>query len=253
MRMIGTLTVAALVVAFAVQTAVLVKTRSRLGDLEAKLLSAGGDGSSSAQGDDGDQAAEPSMGSRRDGRRPPPEFVAAMEALGAAAAAPTTASNEPLPLPPALSTPEAREQLKNYIGAVMNQQREEERDRARQQRDQIDKRNRERAAEQLGLNSQEAQKFDQILAGMNQARQDLFGRIQSGQLSRADVGQQMGELRQKTDAELKQVLGDDRFAKYQDVQRDLGLGTGRGGGWRGGMGGPPGTAPTPGGPAVEAR
>lgn len=240
MRLVGTFVVAGLVVAFAVQTAVLMKTRSRLGDLEERLGAAGeGAGPNGSRQGGEDDVIEPQFGGRPN-RRPPPEFVAAMEALGAAAAAPSnTGSGDPLPLPPALATPEAREQLKNFVTAVMQQQREEQRDRARQQREEGDKQARARAAERLGLSGRDAQQFDQILSTMSQSRQELMSKLQAGQIQRGDIGREMGAIRQKTDDQLKQLLGDQRFTQFQEVQREVGLGMGRGGGgWRGG-GGPP--------------
>jgi hypothetical protein len=189
-------------------------------------------------------------GSRNPARNlPPPRFNTA--------AAPTTtgsAVNGTVALPPVLDTPEARDQLRQFVTAELQHQRDDWRQQQQQQREEAEQRRLESAIKTLGLNGDEAKKLTEAVSKAQDQRRDLREKIQSGQIARADIGKEMGALREQTDKDLRAAVGDDRAQKFQELQRQNrgpgggpgGGGPGFGGGFRGGPpGGGPGGPPGP--------
>jgi hypothetical protein len=181
------------------------------------------------------------------GRVPPPRFNAPTTPGGQAG----SAVNGTVPLPPALDTPEARDQLRQFVSAELQHQRDDWRQQQQQQRDEAEQRRLETAIKTLGLNGDEAKKLTEAVSKAQDQRRDLREKIQSGQLARADIGPQMAALRDQTDKDLRAAVGDEKAQKFQELQRQNrgpgGGGPGFGGGFRGGPpgGGPPGGGPPP--------
>jgi hypothetical protein len=149
-------------------------------------------------------------------------------------------------LPAAISTPEAREQLRQFVVAQLERERQEARVRDEQRMAARMRERRVAAIQPLGLSPGDTEKFLAITDKADAARFAVRDRIESGQLDRGAVRQEMANLREQTDRELKALLGDDRMKKYEEIRRDLGPpeggpGFGRGGFGRG-RGGPGGGA-----------
>ncbi len=154
-----------------------------------------------------------------------------------------------VPLPAVIDSQEARDQLRQFVAAELQRERDEQRERFRQRFEEDQQRRREAMVKSLGLNDEQGKKLTDVLTAAQNARRDLRDKIQSGEISRADIGKQMTALRETTDQQVRQVIGDDRMPKYQELQRQDQGGRpfgGGGGGRRGG--GPPGEGPPPGGP-----
>lgn len=77
---------------------------------------------------------------------------------------------------------------------------------------------------ELNLSPEEREKLTGILTEAQmknvEAAQGLFGQQQEG--AGEDIQKQFLDSRKQTDAELKALLGDDRFAQYEDYQKNLG-------------------------------
>jgi hypothetical protein len=179
-------------------------------------------------------------------RMPLPRFTPPPSFTSTGSSAPGSA-----PLPPALDSPEARDQLRQFVAAELQRERDEQRDRMRQRWEEDQQRRLDSMAKALGLNPDEGKRLTEVVTKSQTARRELRDKIQSGEVSRADIGPQMAALREQTDRDLKQLLGDDRMQKFQELQRQD-----RGGGWgpggagrgRGPGGGGPGGPPQPQGP-----
>jgi hypothetical protein len=247
-------------IAVIAEGAYLVKTRRELAVLERRLQAtplerepAAAWAPSAAEeaprldGDDG-----PGRGAPSPHRVPPPRFVGG--------AAPPAASDDPLPLPAALDSPESREQLRQFVAAQMERQREEERLRREEEREQAVTQARERVARELGLNADESRRMQEMVAAAGSSMRELREKARSGQMPGADIGREFRAARERYDQQLRSLLGDARMEKLQELQRSnpeiaqVTMAGGRGGrggpggpgGWRGGApggGGPPGGGP----------
>ena len=101
----------------------------------------------------------------------------------------------------------------------------------------------------LDLGDQQRAQVEALLARRQQQRQDLFEQARSGERSRQQMQATRDEMRalnEKTDEDLKEVMGDEQFARYQEgrqKQQEMRRGEGRRGergaraGRRGGGGG----------------
>jgi ribosomal protein L19E len=253
MRLIGMIVGAALGIAVIAEGAYIVRTRSQLATLSERLegLSSGADegrhggfiAASRSAGDPDNEGDEPVAEPRA--ARPLPRFV------------PTPAhpvaepnNDDPLPLPAAITSPEAREQLRQFIVAQLERERQEARARDDQRREQRTQERREQLAKQLGLSPAETEKFSQLAIKADAARAALRDRIESGQVDRATIRQEMTTLRTDNDKEMRALLGDDRMQKFEQARLQQGGPDGPFGG-RGFRGGGPGggAAPNAGGRA----
>jgi ribosomal protein L19E len=254
MRLIGMIVGAALGIAVIAEGAYIVRTRSQLATLSERLesLSSGADegrhsgfvAASRSMGDPDNEGDEPVVEPRP--ARPLPRFVP----TPAHPAVPES-NDDPLPLPAAITSPEAREQLRQFIVAQLERERQEARARDDQRREQRTQERREQLAKQLGLSPAETEKFSQLAMQADAARAALRDRIESGQIDRSTIRQEMTALRTDNDKQMRALLGDDRMQKFEQARREQGGPDGPfgGRGFRGGGPGGPGAAPNPGGRA----
>jgi hypothetical protein len=155
-----------------------------------------------------------------------------------------------LALPAAIDSPEARDQLRAFVAAELQRERDDQRERGRQRFEEEQQKRMETMVKTLGLNAEDGKKLTDALTSAQNARREMRDKIQSGEISRADVGTQLASLREKTDQQVRQVLGDDKMKKFQELQRqDRGGWGGPGGGGRGR--GPGAGAPGAGGPPAQ--
>lgn len=255
MRLVGIIVGAALGMAVIAEGAYIVRTRSQVAALSQRLANLGafedegrrsppsvGSGRS-IRDEEGEVDDEPAPGPGREGPAArPPRFVAP----GPAAGAPATA-DDPLPLPAAITSPEAREQLRQFILAQLERERQEARARNDERRDQRTRERNEKVAKDLGLSPAENEKFLKIVAQADAARASLRDRIEAGQVDRGAIRQETMALRSENDKQLRALLGDDRLAKFDEIRRSQGgppegLWGGRGP-RGGGPGGPPEASP----------
>jgi hypothetical protein len=250
MRLIGLIVSGALAVAVIAEGAYIIHTRRQLDRLETRLEALSGEASDLlgevesprasvrfAESDDG-------PGGRSASRSlPPPRLVTPPTPATGLPAAP---SDNPLPLPPAVDTPEAREQLRRFVVAQLEQEREQGRIRAEQRFTEREQARRDRLVKELNLSPAEGEKFNQIMNDVQTARTALRSRIESGELNRETVGKEMTALREQNDKQLRDLLGDERMKKFEETRRGGLGGPPQGGGrrWGGGGGwGPPGGRP----------
>jgi len=177
----------------------------------------------------------------------PPDFLPAMEALGDAVneagglGAIIASQDGELPLPPILSSAEAREQLRNFINAQLGAQqklREEERQ----------KRNSERVAEvrtemttKLALAPADAEKFNAMVTATQDKRREIFTAIGEGKIDRDQMREQLRALYQKSGDDMRKLLGEQKFGQFEEMRAEMGWG--RGGWGNGGRGAPAGGNP----------
>ncbi len=254
MKMLGTIVAAVLGIAVIAEGAYIVRTRTqlatlseKLGRLESERMDTEGRGPPIARGFEreglaeemGIGAPEPSTGDAQ--RRPLPRFVPAPSG-------PPPSADDPLPLPAAINSPEARLQLRNYIAAQLEQRRQEERAAMDDRRQQQAQQRRERMAKELGLASGEAAKFNDIHTRADAARAQLMERMQSeAGGDRRAIRQEMVTIRSGFEQEMRSLLGEGRAQKWEELRRQEGPDFGGGGGprggprggWRGAQEGPP--------------
>jgi hypothetical protein len=168
-------------------------------------------------------------------RMAPPRFAPAPRTATVAATPPPAGA---LPLPPAIDSAEARDQLRNFVAAELQRERDEQRERGRQRWEEDQQRRVEAVVKALGLNADDGRKLTDVMTANQTARRELREKVQSGQIARTDIGREMTALREKSDQQLRQVLGDDKMQKFQELQRQD-----RGGFGGRGRGGPPGGGP----------
>jgi hypothetical protein len=180
----------------------------------------------------------PTRGPGAPTRLPPPRFAPT------ASAAPSAPSPSGGPaLPPVLDTPEAREQLKQFVAAELQHQRDDWRQQQQQAREQDNQRRMDATIKALGLNADEGKRLSEVMTKVQDQRRDLREKIQSGQLARADMAKEFTALRDQTDQQIRAVIGDEKAQKFQELQRQNrspGGGPGFGGGGPGFGGGGPG-------------
>jgi hypothetical protein len=244
---------AVLAAAVIAQAAYIVKTRRQMDTLYDQVQQLAAE--SASDGEPLPAAAErrrspsPSAGGAPSPRLPLPRFSPPPPTFASSGGTPGA-----VPLPPALDNPEARDQLRQFVAAELQRERDEQRDRMRQRWEEDQQRRMDSVVKALGLNPDEGKRLTEVMTASQTARRELREKIQSGDVARADIARQMASLREKTDQDLKQVLGDDRMQKFQELQRQD-RGGGGGGGWGGGRGrGPGGGAPPgPGGARPQAQ
>lgn len=237
MRLVGLVVSAALAVSVVAEGAYIVRTRHQLETLSQRLESLRADRDDGAlaparaeTGTNTDDDAQ-AVGRALARKLPPPRLVGT-------GSAPAAASDDPLPLPATLSSPESREQLRKFVLAALENERQEQRARMDQRREERDMERRQRMVKDLGLSSSESEKFNKLLTDQQTARDQLRSKLQSGELQGDAARQQMMALRTQNEQDMRGLLGDDRMKQYQDMAGP-GPGQGRGGGgpgafWGGG-------------------
>jgi hypothetical protein len=237
-RLANALVTGTLFVAVAAEGAYIVKTHRQIAALTTQVqqLAAESEEEPTAR----DAPRSPWVGQRptntpggTPGRLPPPRFNTSPS---------STASSSPPPagavaLPPALDSPEAREQLKQFVAAELQHQRDDWRQQQQSQREDDQRRRLEGAIKTLGLNEADGKKLTDIVTQSQDQRRDLREKIQSGQLPRDQIPQAMSALRDQTDKQIRALVGDDKAQQFQQMQRPQ---RGPGNGFGGPGGGPPG-------------
>jgi hypothetical protein len=265
MRLIGIVVGAALGLAVVAEGAYIVRTRSQLAAVTEKLdaLSSQRDGAMASMGRGfASEAGQPREGGMDDGdgeddrgarRLPPPRLVNAPQG----SAAPPPRSDDPLPLPPAIDSPQAREQLRQFVLAQLERERQEAQVRQEERRQQREQERRDRVAKELGLSPSETEKFNQILNDSQAAREKFRDQVEAGQIPREGARQAAMAMRQENEQKLQGLLGSDRMKKYETLRGPPGGGPfveggrrGWGGGGQGVGRGGPGGGP-PGGPGIN--
>jgi hypothetical protein len=254
MQSLGMIVTAGLGVLVIAEGAYIVRTRTQLATLSDKVEALSAEATREPEpfrrpavddpgfdADDSPRGAAPGA----HGKLPPPRFTPEPAAID-------RDSGDPLPLPPVIGTPEAREQLRQFVVAQLERERQEARVRDEQRMVTRMRERRLAAVQPLGLSSAETEKFLAITDKVDAARSSLRDRVEAGQLDRGSIRQEMTALREQSDRELKGLLGDERMKKYEETRRDqgppeggppFGRGFGRGRGPGGGApaaGGPPG-------------
>ena len=164
------------------------------------------------------------------------------------------ANGDPLPLPPVLDSADAREQLRQFVVAQMERERQEARVRQQERREEREQERRAQMAKELGLSGPETEKFEKIFSDAQQAREKLRERMQAGELGGPAIREEMISLRAETEQQMRSLLGGERMQKFSEMPGGIGRrGGGRfGGRGPGGPGGPgfgsPGGPGGPGGP-----
>lgn len=240
MRLTNALVTGTLFVAVAAEGAYIVKTHRQMDALAAQVQQM------AAEAEEEPAAREtprmpwvgqrPTIGTTPGGttaRLPPPRFntppPSAAPGSAPVAGAPT--------LPPALDNPEAREQLRQFVAAELQHQREDWRQQQQQQREEDQRRRLEGAIKTLGLSDSDGKKLTDIVTQAQDQRRDLREKIQSGQIPREQIPQAMTALRDQTDKQVRALIGDDKAQQFQQLQRQN---RGGPGGPGGPFGGPPG-------------
>jgi hypothetical protein len=235
-RLANALVTGTLFVAVAAEGAYIVKTHRQIDALTTQVQQLAADAEEEPSSGR-DPARAPWVGQRPTsaggglGRLPPPRFNTPPATTPTSSAPPPAGA--PV-LPPALDTPEAREQLRQFVAAELQHQRDDWRQQQQQQREDDQRRRLETAVKTLGLNEADGKKLTDIVTQAQDQRRDLREKIQSGQIPRDQIPQAMSTLRDQTDKQIRAVIGDDKAQQFQQMQRPN---RGPGGG---GFGGPPG-------------
>ena len=258
MQLAGMVVSAGLGIVVIAEGAYIVRTRAQLAGLAQKIDAIGaaedplrdpprfaGRGAGEVDSDRDDELAPAAR--RALGRLP--HFTS--EPAGAAA---PDSSGDPLPLPAALSSAAAREQLRQFVVAQLARERQEDKAKADERRQVRLLDWSGRAAKQIGLSDAETQAFNDLTAKNDAARTKLRDQIATGELDRAQIRQQSTALRTDADQQMRALLGDDRMQKLQDFRREEGgpPGEGPGGGRFGGGGAGQGRQQAGGGPQAGA-
>ena len=250
MRLANALVTGTLFVALAAERAYNVKTHRQIDALTTQVQQLAADSEDEPAARDTSRAPwvgqrPTSSGGGAGGRLPPPRFNTT------ASATPTNSAPPPAgapALPPALDTPEARDQLRQFVAAELQHQRDDFRQQQQQQREDDQRRRLESAVKTLGLNEADGKKLTDIVTQSQDQRRDLREKIQSGQIPRDQIPQAMSALRDQTDKQVRALVGDDKAQQFQQMQgpnrgpRGGGFGGPPGGGW---AGGPPRGPQTP--------
>jgi hypothetical protein len=248
MRLVSILVVGTLSIAVIAEGAYIVRTRKQMESLSDRLeaLAAERDEEFSTAArvwtPPSGAAALPSTrgtGGPESSRLPPPKLVVPPSPLPVPSfTAPP--EGEP-PLPAGLDTPEAREQLRKFVLAQLERERQEARERMENRREDRERAARERMARELGLSPAESDRLNEIFASAQTARQEVRQRVESGQLQGEGLRREFASLRSQHEQQLRSLLGDERMKKYEELRRS---GSGpEGGRWQGGAfgaGGRPG-------------
>lgn len=240
---IASLLTATMSAAVVVEGAVIIKTRRQLEALTTEVRRMATEAADDPMAGGGlrsdDRAPDRPAGDRvaRPARLPPPRF---MPAPPPNPGVPADPGRGPA-LPALLDTPEARDQLRQFVAAELQRERDERREQQRQARQDEALRRLDQAIKTLGLSADEGRRLTDVVMKAQDQRRELRDKIQSGQIARADAGKEMNALRVATDQQIRAIVGDDKAQQFQELQRP-----GRGG-WPGGPGfggpGPDGDGP----------
>jgi len=247
MRMVGTIVTGALFVAVIAEGAYIIKTHRQMEALAEQVQQLAAE-SDLEEGPRRPAPPPPRVGERPTattptalaGRPAPPRFAPPPPSFAPAP------SGSGAPLPPVLDTPEAREQLRGFIAAELQRERDGRREEQRAARENEMQRRIEETVKALELSPEAGKRLTEVMTKVQDARRDLRERLQSGQIARTDMPREFTALREQSDKQIREVIGDDKMQKCQELQR---RNRGPGGGAFGGQGfGAPGFGgPPPGG------
>jgi hypothetical protein len=238
MRVMGLMVSGVLAVAVVAEGAYIVHTRRQVDRLSHRLEVLGPEAEDPLAGLDlarvperlGDLDSAGVRGGAPATRLPPPRLVTTP--------VPTSAEPSPagdsLPLPAAIDTPEGREQLRRFVVAALERERQENRLRDEEQQQERVEARRQRMVAELGLSPPETEKFNQILNQVQTARAAVRARIESGELPREAIGRELAAAREENQRQLRALLGDERLKKLEQLRAPgLMQGDRRPGGWGG--------------------
>jgi DNA-binding transcriptional regulator YdaS (Cro superfamily) len=257
MRLLGIVFCGALAAGLAVQSVALYRSNQRLSTLERQLSSLQDPGDSATFNRGGGEVSDGRDQQGNSNERAPSAFaVPALRALSNAAiqagglAGIAAASDDPLPLPVELASPQARQQLSSFVRAQIQREREEAQEQRRQEFQDRQAQSNNALVAKLGLDPNTAGQFVGILAQVQQQRMDVISQMRQGELPRNEIREKMQQITQKSDEQLKSLVGDDKFKVYKASEGELRQpgGAGR----FGGFGGPPGV-PVSGSQPLPAR
>ena len=236
MRLIGLIVSGALAVAVVAEGAYIVHTRRQVDRLSSRLETISQEAADPLAGlefpraaarlRDLDQGGGAGPGPASTRTLPPPRLIPSTTPTPSSQ--PASATDDPLPLPPAIDTKEGREQLRRFVIAALDRERDENRLRAEQRQTEREQARRQRLVTELGLSPSEGEKFNQILSQVQNARDNLRNRMESGELPREAIGRDMAAVRDDTEKQLRSLLGDERMKKYEEM-RGGGRGPAQGG------------------------
>lgn len=237
MRVAGALLVSVLSAAVIAEGAYLLKMRRQVDALSAEVRELASEGERAqgpprpgvAESHDGDGTPWATAVRRERPGLPVPRFLPATNPAGVGLAR--------MPVPSTFEAPEAREQLRQIVSAEIARERQERREGERKRWMEQQERRTNEAVEAvvkgLGLGSDDAAKFKDLVASTQAARHGLREKIESGQLTRQDIGREATALRQQAEGQLVQLLGEERAKKAREIVgwggRDRGRRDGEGG------------------------
>ncbi len=127
----------------------------------------------------------------------------------------------------ALNSEGGREYLKGMVRSVQSEMRTEQRERWQQQmlqaQVQVQAERGERLrrfASEAGLSYGQEQELMRRMNGEDTQRQALFEAMQAGSKSFRDVRQETRGLREQTDTEMKSLLDESQWVKYEEMRRE---------------------------------
>ena len=127
-----------------------------------------------------------------------------------------------VPLPEALSSPAAREQLSRFVRAEMDRARASQREERLDRREQRENDLYEKAIGALKLSEAEAGKLGEILSKLQADRRALVASVRAGEKPASELGPGVASLREQADKDAKALLGEEKFGKLTELRRGSG-------------------------------
>jgi hypothetical protein len=120
-------------------------------------------------------------------------------------------------LPPPFDDDEAREALRRFVADELARQRSGSAAAlAMQRQEQLVS----AAREQLGLTDDEERRLASVLVEAEQARAAYFEELRTGAAPKLDISARMTTLRNESQARVREVLGEERFRRFVELQRE---------------------------------
>jgi hypothetical protein len=133
--------------------------------------------------------------------------------------APAPAAPDEAPLPESIASPEAREQLRHFVASEMRRAQLDQREARMSRREERELEAVDRATKALGLSADEAKKLGDITGALQTARRELLEQVRGGGKTQAEIGPLVAAARTTAEKELRALLGEERFAKYEELRR----------------------------------
>lgn len=229
MRLISFFFAGLLVATIGVQTIILRKANIRLETLEKQLAALRDEQRLSEMHGSSVEHEATLLPSDRPALLGAPDLQAAsLVALGAAAqqagglAGIAAAGDDPLPLPLELSSPQAREQLTAFVRAQIAKERQAAQLQRVQEMTERQSQLNDALAQKLGLTGNTSAQFLSVLGQAQEQRRDLMAKAVENNMPRTELRDKMREVSQKTDDQLKALLGEEKFKQYEDHRRQEG-------------------------------